>query len=102
MALLIGGLVLFVGIHILPNFGGPLAALVARLGKAGYNILFSLVSADGLVLTGIGYGQAPQEQIFELSQTARTLLPAAMAVAFVLVAAGSIPGGSVTCCDIRY
>lgn len=92
MALLIAGLILFVGIHVLPSFGGLRRALVARLGEGGYKILFSLVAAAGLVVTGIGYGQAPREQIFVPSQTARTFLPVAMAVAFVLVAAANIPG----------
>lgn len=92
MALLIVGLILFIGIHVLPSFSGVRTALVARLGEAGYKILFSLVAAAGLVLTGIGYGQAPQEQIFTPSQTARTFLPVAMAIAFVLVAVANIPG----------
>jgi uncharacterized membrane protein len=92
VALLIGGLVLFIGIHVLPSSGRLRGALVARLGEKGYKILFSVVSAAGLVLTAIGYGQAPREQIFEPSQTALTFLPAAMAVAFVLVALANVPG----------
>jgi uncharacterized membrane protein len=92
MALLIAGLILFIGIHVLPSFGGSRNALVAGLGEGGYKILFSLIAAAGLVLTGIGYGQAPHEQIFVPSQTARIFLPAAMAVAFVLVAVANIPG----------
>jgi uncharacterized membrane protein len=92
MALLIAGLVLFIGIHVVPSFGGLRSALVTALGEGGYKILFSLVAAAGLILTGIGYGQAPQEQIFVPSQTARIFLPAAMAAAFVLVAVANIPG----------
>ena len=92
MALLIGGLILFIGIHVVPSSARLRAALAARLGENGYKILFSLVSAVGLVLTAVGYGQAPQEQIFEPSQTARTLLPTAMAIAFVLVAVANVPG----------
>ena len=92
MALLIGGLVLFIGIHVLPSSARLRAALAARLGENGYKMLFSLVSVAGLVLTVIGYGQAPQNQIFEPSQTARTFLPAAMAVAFVLVVIANVPG----------
>jgi uncharacterized membrane protein len=92
VALLIGGLILFIGIHVVPSFGRLRGALAAGLGESGYKILFSVVSAAGLILTGIGYGQAPQEQIFEPSQTARTFLPAAMAIAFVLVTVANIPG----------
>ena len=92
MALLVGGLVLFIGVHVLPSSARLRGALVARLGEKGYKILFSVVSAVGLVLAAIGYGQAPREQIFEPSQTALTFLPAAMAVAFVLIALANVPG----------
>lgn len=92
MALLIGGLILFFGIHVVPSVGGVRAALVARLGEAGYKILFSLVALAGLVLIAVGYGQAPQDQIFVPSQTARTFLPIAMAIAFMLVGIAYAPG----------
>jgi uncharacterized membrane protein len=92
VALLIGGLILFIGIHVVPSFAGLRGVLAAKLGENGYKILFSLVSVAGLILTGIGYGQAPRPQIFEASQTARTFLPAGMAIAFVLVAVANVPG----------
>jgi uncharacterized membrane protein len=92
MALLIGGLVLFIGIHLAPSSARLRAALVARLGENGYKVLFSLVSVVGLVLAAIGYGQAPRHQVFEPSQTARTFLPAGMAVAFMLVVVANVPG----------
>jgi uncharacterized membrane protein len=92
VALLIVGLILFIGMHVLPSSARLRAALATRLGESGYRILFSLVSVAGLILIAIGYGQAPREQIFEPSQTARTFLPAAMAVAFVLVAVANVPG----------
>jgi uncharacterized membrane protein len=91
VALLIGGLILFIGIHVVPAFGLR-GILAARLGERGYKLLFSVVSVAGLILTGIGYGQAPYEQIFEPSQTARTFLPFAMGIAFVLVAVANVPG----------
>lgn len=92
MALLIVGLILFIGIHVLPSSARLRGALAGRLGENGYKILFSLVSVAGLVLAAIGYGQAPKEQIFEPSQTARAFLPAAMALAFVLIVVANVPG----------
>jgi len=92
MALLIVGLVLFIGIHVLPSSLRLRGALAAKLGENGYKILFSLLSAAGLILAGIGYGQAPRDQILEPSHTARTFLPAAMAVAFILVVVANVPG----------
>lgn len=92
MTLLIVGLALFIGMHLLPTFTALRTGLAARLGERGYKGLFSAVSIAGLVLAGIGYGQAPDEQIFEPSRTARAFLPAAMAIAFVLVGIANVPG----------
>ncbi len=92
MTLLIVGLTLLVGIHLVPTFSVLRATLAVRLGETGYRILFSLVSVAGLVLIVIGYRQAPYAQIFEPSRTANTFLPVAMAIAFVLVAAAYAPG----------
>lgn len=58
MALLIAGLVLFLGIHILPMLPATRSGLVTRLGENGYKGVFTLVSAVGLGLTIYGYGQA--------------------------------------------
>ena len=92
MALLIAGLILFIGVHVIPSFAKLRATLAGRLGENGYKVLFSLVSVAGLVLVAIGYGRVPPEQIFEPSQTARFLLPPAMAVAFVLLGVAVVPG----------
>jgi uncharacterized membrane protein len=92
VALLIGGLILFIGIHVVPSSVRLRAALAARLGVNGYKVLFSLMSVAGLVLVAIGYGQAPRHQVFEPSQTAHTFLPAGMAVAFMLVVTANVPG----------
>jgi uncharacterized membrane protein len=59
MSLLIAGLVIFLGCHML-GYGpaGIKAALTARLGAGGYKGLYSLVSLAGFALIIIGYGQA--------------------------------------------
>jgi uncharacterized membrane protein len=77
---------------VLPSFAGVRSALARRLGENGYKILFSVVSVAGLVLAAIGYRQAPQIRVFPPSETARTLLPAGMAVAFMLVGVANVPG----------
>lgn len=92
MELLIIGLALFVGIHLVPARPALRAAFVGRLGLNGYKIAFSLASALGLALIVLGYAQAPREQIFQPSETARLALPAAMGVAFVLMATAYAPG----------
>ena len=89
---LVLGIGVFLGIHLLPTVPGLRDKLAARLGENGYKMLFSVISVLGLVLIAIGYGQAPKEQIFQPSLTARIFLPAAMAIAFVLVAVANLPG----------
>lgn len=92
MELLIVGLAAFVGTHLIPARPSLRAALVRRLGLNGYKIAFSVGSALGVVLIVLGYRQAPVEPIFTPSETARLLLPYAMAVAFVLMATAYAPG----------
>ncbi|MEM8812423.1 MAG: NnrU family protein [Pseudomonadota bacterium] len=58
MALLIAGLVVFLGLHLLPAFSGVRAGLVQRLGEGPYKGLFSISSAIGLVMIIYGYGAA--------------------------------------------
>jgi uncharacterized membrane protein len=57
MTLLIGGLLLFIGIHLLPTQPALRRALSGRIGEGPYKGAFSLISAIGLVLFVFGYGQ---------------------------------------------
>src|SRR6478752_4168209 len=56
MALLIGGLALFIVVHLVPTRPALRAGLVERLGDGPYRGLFSLLSIAGLVLIVLGYG----------------------------------------------
>jgi uncharacterized membrane protein len=56
--LLVIGLVVFLGAHLVPTFPKTRADLRIRLGENGYKGLFSLVSLVGLVLIVIGFGEA--------------------------------------------
>ncbi|MEA2933540.1 MAG: hypothetical protein QOD74_186 [Variibacter sp.] len=57
LAILIFGLVLFLGTHVFVTARGRRAALLADWGDARYKLLFSLLSAIGLVLIVYGFGQ---------------------------------------------
>lgn len=92
MALLIVGLALFIGAHLVPSSSALRGALTSMLGAKGYRRAFAAASAIGLVLIGLGYARAPDEQIFEPSATARAILPVGMAIAFVLMATAYAPG----------
>lgn len=61
MAMLIFGLILFLGIHTLTTLRGTRALLIGRLGDGGYKGLYSLVSAIGLVLIVSGFGRYRSE-----------------------------------------
>jgi uncharacterized membrane protein len=57
MTLLIGGLALFIVVHLVPTQPSLRAGLVGALGPGLYRGLFSLASIAGLVLIVWGYGQ---------------------------------------------
>lgn len=58
MALLIAGLVLFLGVHTLPMFPAARNVLAARLGENGYKGIYTLLAVAGLGLIIYGYGVA--------------------------------------------
>ncbi len=91
MGILILGLVLFLGIHLLPVLTGPRARLQQALGERRYKALFSIVSALGLVLIVIGYARAPSEpRLFAPFPSAILIAPLAITISFVLLAAANM------------
>jgi len=93
MSLLVAGLVVFLGIHAVPMFPNLRHALATRLGDARYKGLFSLVSAAGLVLIVVGFGQAPSTpRVFAPFPAAIAVAPLAMTLAFILFAAANMRG----------
>jgi uncharacterized membrane protein len=91
MGLLIAGLVLFLGIHLVPVFAGIRNHVFAALGEKRYKAGFSLVSALGLILIVIGYAYAPSSpRIFDPFPLAIRLAPLVMLISFVLLAAANM------------
>lgn len=64
MNLLVAGLALFVGIHLLPTVGSARAAAVARLGERRWKLVHSLVSVAAIVLMVLGWKRAPADLLF--------------------------------------
>jgi uncharacterized membrane protein len=56
LAVMIAGLVLFVGPHVFVTRRDARAALIARIGEGPYKGLFTVVSILGVVLMGYGFG----------------------------------------------
>src|SRR5260370_10780073 len=57
LAILVLGLIAFLGAHVFVTLRAPRAALVKRIGEGPYKGLMSLVSLAGLILIGYGFGQ---------------------------------------------
>jgi uncharacterized membrane protein len=91
MTLLVTGLALFLGVHLVPVLPPIREALAARLGANGYRGAFTLVSLAGLVLIVIGYRAAgPGARLFAPIPAAIAIAPYAMALSFVLLAAANM------------
>ena len=56
LAILVLGLVAFLGAHVFVTLRAPRAALIKRIGESTYKGLMSLVSLAGLILIGYGFG----------------------------------------------
>jgi uncharacterized membrane protein len=57
LAVLVLGLIVFIGSHALTMARGPRATLIAHLGEVPYKIVYSLVAILGIALIAWGYGQ---------------------------------------------
>jgi uncharacterized membrane protein len=91
MAVMIVGLILFIGVHLVPVSQQLRARLVARLGDKAYRGLFAAVSGIGLVLIVAGYHLRPEPvQLFAPSAPARNAAPIVVTIAFVLFAAANM------------
>ena len=92
MSMLIAGLVLFLGIHLVPMSPPLRRNLVSQFGENGYKALFSVVSLAGLVLIVWGFARAPYEVVYAPLPWARPLTHAVMPFVFILLAAANMPG----------
>ena len=93
MTIMVAGLVLFLGIHLVPAVPPLRAALAAKWNENRYKGLFSLVSALGLVLIVVGYALSDDRgRVFAPVPAARSIAPFAMVVSFILFAAANMRG----------
>lgn len=95
MLVLLIGLVIFLGIHLVPTMPGTRDALRAKLGENGYKGLFSVLSLVGFVLLVWGFGIARQSpanvQLWHPPVWTKHIAFALMPFAFILLAAAYIP-----------
>lgn len=58
MNLLIAGMVIFFGVHLLPNIGDTRARLIDRVGEKAYMPAYALLSLAGIVMISMGKSRA--------------------------------------------
>lgn len=94
MFFLILGLLIFIGIHLVPAVPPVKHRLVDYLGPKLYKGVFALAALIGLVLIIIGYGHvAARTPVYDPPGFGRYLAVALMPFAFILLAAAYIPSG---------
>jgi len=90
MIIIICGLVLFIGVHMLREFNLRDTA-IAKLGTSYYQLTYSLIAVLGLGLIIWGKSAAPFVQIYEPIYGLKVFSHIAMLPAFVLIMAGNLP-----------
>ena len=90
MSILIVGLILFFGMHLVPTLGGVRENLVGRLGENQYKGLFSLLSFIGLILIVFGKARAGFEPLWNPPAWGAKAALVLMAPVFILVMAANM------------
>ncbi|WP_176962086.1 NnrU family protein [Mariprofundus sp. NF] len=65
MELLIAGLIIFIGMHLIPTSPSLRNSLLNKLGEKGYKAVFALISLAGMALIVMGKGDADFVEIYE-------------------------------------
>jgi len=92
MTLLIIGIVVMIGIHLVPAFPDVRERLIGQLGHNGYRLLFSVLSTLGLVLLIYGFAKAPVVQVWSPPYWTRYVAMVLMVPVFILLIAAYLPG----------
>lgn len=91
MSLLILGLAIFMGVHLLPSAPAARERLRKRFGSNAYRGLFSLVALAGFSLIVVGMGRAPLVSIWSPPPWAPRLAMLVMPIALTLLVAAFLP-----------
>ncbi len=91
MTLLIVGLAIFIGTHLIPSVPSLRGRLKAQFGGKGYQGLFALVALVGFVLLVIGMGRAPFVPLWSPPTWGYRVPVFGMPIALVLVIGAFMP-----------
>lgn len=92
MTLLVVGIVVFLGIHLLPTVPNLRERLIARLGQNGYRAMFSVLSIAGFALLVWGFATAPVIQVWSPPAWTRWVAIVLTLPAFIFLVAAYVPG----------
>lgn len=91
MGILILGVAMFVGVHLVPSVPSFRNGLRERFGVGPYMGLFSLGAALGLILIVVGFGRAPFVHLWTPPTWARSVAVYVMPVALTLFVGAYVP-----------
>jgi uncharacterized membrane protein len=93
MLLLIVGLAVFIGVHVVTTMRDRRARLIERFGEGPYKIGYSVLSIVGLVLIVLGWRAAPFIPLWEPPVATLHIAIPLVWIAFVCVTAAYVPSG---------
>ncbi|GAB4518493.1 MAG: NnrU family protein [Parvularculaceae bacterium] len=93
MDTLIVGIIVFLGIHLIPTFPKARAKMVKAMGPGKYRATYSLIALFGFVLIIWGFAQArPAPVVWTPPEWSRHVAMLLMLPVFVLLVSGRLPG----------
>ncbi|HEV7306712.1 NnrU family protein [Ensifer sp.] len=98
MAILVLGIILFLGLHLVRVVApGLRAGVIERNGKGTWMAIYSILSLIGLCLIIYGFGQSRSETgiLYDPPVFLRHIALLLMLFAFILLAAGFLPAGRI-------
>jgi uncharacterized membrane protein len=91
MTMLIAGLILFFGMHVVPMFPELKGSLQSRFGEMPFKGIYSLISLSGFALILLGMSRAEFRPVFSPPSWSAWVAGLAMPVAFCLLVAAYAP-----------
>lgn len=91
MVMLLIGLTLFIGVHLLPSWHGLRARLITRIGHGAYKAFFSIIAALGLLLLFTGYADSREIIVYPAPSWGYFVVPFFMLPASILLAIAYVP-----------
>lgn len=91
MNILLTGIIILIGVHLLPSNQALRNRLVAILGLWPYKFFFAVIALTGLALIVIGKAEAELIILWETTEWSRIISLSLMPVSFILIVAAYLP-----------